>query len=101
MTLNQIGLEHYTWVTRNFDGVSPLTQALALAEETGEVSRVILKTHHGIRSSDRGLIADELADVILVASGLASMLGVDLDAAVASKSIRRDEKDFRSRPDSG
>jgi NTP pyrophosphatase (non-canonical NTP hydrolase) len=101
MSLNDIGRQHCAWQDRNFDRISPLTQALALAEETGEVARAVLKTHHGIRSQDRGDVAEELADVVLVASGLAARLGIDLEAAVAAKAARRDLKDFRARPETG
>lgn len=99
--LNEIGLRHQEWQDKNFDGLSSLTQGLALSEEVGEVSRAILKRHHGIRSQDRGNLADELADVILVAAALAIREGIDLDAAVASKAARRDLKDFRARPETG
>lgn len=100
-TLNEIGQAHQVWQDKNFDDISLLTQGLALSEECGEVSRAILKAHLGIRAADRGNLADELADVILVASSLATRTGIDLDAAVASKAARRDLKDFRARPNSG
>ena len=101
MTLNDIGLRHQEWQDKNFDGISPLTQGLVLAEECGEVARAIVKRHHGIRAHDRGNLAEELADVILVATSLAIREGIDLDAAVASKAARRDLKDFRARPETG
>lgn len=99
--LNEIGQRHREWQDRNFDGISVLTQGLVLAEECGEVARAIVKEHHGIRAHDRGNLAEELADVILVATALAARAGIDMDAALASKAARRDLKDFRARPETG
>lgn len=101
MTLNEIGKAHCDWQNKNLDGISVLTQGLVLAEECGEVARAIVKAHHGIRAHDRGNLAEELADVILVATSLAVREGIDLDAAVAAKSAKRDLKDFRARPLTG
>lgn len=100
--LKAIGQAHREWQDKNFgDTVSALTQGLVLAEECGEVARVIVKRHAGIREHDRGDLADELADVVLVATALAVREGIDLDAAVASKAARRDLKDFKARPSTG
>lgn len=101
MTLNEIGRQHQAWQDKNFDGISLLTQGLCLSEECGEVSRAIVKAHHGVRAKDRGNLAEELADVILVATSLATRAGIDLDAAVAAKAAKRDLKDFRARPETG
>ena len=100
-TLNEIGQKHREWQDKNFTDISVLTQGLCLAEECGEVARAIVKEHHGIRAHDRGNLADELADVILVATGLAARCGIDMDAALASKAARRDLKNFRERPETG
>jgi len=99
--LNDIGTRHQAWQDQNFDGISLLTQGLVLAEECGEVARAIVKAHHGIREHDRGNLADELADVILVATSLATRAGIDLDEAVFRKAAKRDLKDFRARPGTG
>lgn len=99
--LNEIGARHREWQDKNFDNCTSLTQALALAEECGEVCRAVLKTHHGIRESDRGQVGEELADVILVATALAHRLGIDIDLEVSKKAAKRDLKNFRARPDSG
>lgn len=102
MTLKEIGQEHLAWKMRNFGStVDDLTDALVLCEEAGEVAKVVVKTHHGIRAHDRGDLAEELADVVLVATGMAVRCGIDLDAAVAAKAAKRDKKDFRARPTTG
>lgn len=101
MTLNEIGRRHREWQDKNFEHISTLTQGLVLAEECGEVARAIVKRHHGIRAHDRGNLAEELADVVLVAAGLAAREGIDLDEAVKAKAAKRDLKDFRARPETG
>ena len=99
--LREIGLAHFAWQEKNFDGLNLLTQGLALSEECGEVSRAVLKKYLGIREKDRGDLSEELADIILVATAFAVRAGIDLDAALAKKAAARDLKDFRARPETG
>lgn len=66
---------------------SPLTNMSLLAEETGEVARIIARRYGDQRAksgeeiSDDAL-ADELADVIRVAICLVNQTGIDLDQAM-------------------
>ena len=62
---------------------SPLTNMAILAEETGEVARVMAR-RYGDQSSkptDTADLADELADVMWVIMAIANQTGVDLTEA--------------------
>lgn len=61
-------------------------QGLKLAEEAGEACQALAREALG--SSKPYDLAGELADVVIVAAGLAARCGIDLDAAVASKLAR-------------
>ena len=73
-----------------------LTNLAQLMEEVGEVAR-ILSRDYGEQSwregTDRGDLADELADVLFVTICLANQTGIDLEAALKKnldKKTRRD-----------
>jgi NTP pyrophosphatase (non-canonical NTP hydrolase) len=73
-----------------------LTNLAQLMEEVGEVAR-ILSRDYGEQSwregTDRGDLADELADVLFVTICLANQTGIDLEAALRKnldKKTRRD-----------
>lgn len=83
--LNTIGREVYELQQQLWPDTTTLVQGLVLAEEAGEVCRVLAKSSQGIRETTRGDLADELADVVIVALGLAAREGVDIDQAVAAK----------------
>lgn len=59
---------------------SPLTNMAILAEEVGEVARVIARTdgEQSAKSGERLDLADELADVLWVVMALANQHGIDL-----------------------
>lgn len=91
ITIRQMQLEVDRWITtvgvRYF---SPLTNLAILAEETGEVARIMAR-RYGDQSSkptDKG----ELADVMWVVTAIANQTGVDLSEAFVNnlnkKSIR-------------
>lgn len=88
------------WQTTQFNA-NILERALALAEESGEVARVILKTSNGIRPETRGNLREELADVFLTVCGLAGASGIDLEEAVQERLERTLNLDFRSDPEAG
>ena len=59
---------------------SPLTNMAVLAEETGEVARIMARLY-GDQSAKEGEkleLADELADVLWVVTAIANQTGVDL-----------------------
>jgi len=61
------------------------TEALALAEEAGEVARAVLKRWHGVRGSREAWTAalrQEIAQVVVVALRLAALERFDLAEAV-------------------
>ncbi len=95
ITLNELQSIVDSWITtvgvRYF---SPLTNMAVLAEETGEVARIMARIH-GDQSAKPGEkldLADELADVIWVVAAIANQNGVNLTEAfmnnIAKKSIR-------------
>lgn len=59
--------------------------ALALAEEAGEVCKLVLERECYGAAPAPDKLAGELADVVVCAAELASRYGVDLDAAVRTK----------------
>lgn len=86
---NNVTLAHaqqvvHQWITST--GVryfSPLTNMAVLAEEVGEVARIIARTD-GDQSPKPGEdmnLADELADVLWVVCAIANQHGIDLSDA--------------------
>lgn len=65
------------WHRSRFPWATDLHVGLKLAEEAGEVARWLV--------DGRGDLAEELADVVIVANVLASRSDIDLDSAVESK----------------
>lgn len=105
-TLSLDELQHivHEWITTH--GVryfSPLTNMAILAEETGEVARVIARID-GEQSAKPGEtldLADELADVIWVVAALANQHDINLREAVMNnlrKKTIRDKERHRSNP---
>ncbi len=82
---------------------SPLTNMAILAEETGEVARIIAR-QYGEQSSKPGEklnLADELADLLWVIIAIANQTGVDLTAALRTnieKKTARDATRHKSNP---
>lgn len=82
---------------------SPLTNTAILAEETGEVARLMARIYgdQSAKPGDEGSLADELADVMWVVMALANQTGVDLARAFAdnlAKKTTRDTDRHRSNP---
>lgn len=95
LTLHEMQQTVDSWITtvgvRYF---SPLTNMAILAEETGEVARIMARMH-GDQSAKPGEqldLADELADILWVVAAIANQNGVNLTQAfmnnIAKKSIR-------------
>lgn len=88
------------WITTTGGGYfSPLTNMTILAEETGEVARVMARVYGDqvAKPADKLALADELADVLWVVAAIANQTGVDLTAALAanlSKKTTRDKDRF-------
>lgn len=82
---------------------SPLTNTAILAEETGEVARIMARTHgdQSFKNGEKCNLADELADVLWVVSAIANQEGIDLTEAFANnlnKKNVRDKERHRSNP---
>lgn len=83
-------LQDYVWQInkeRGFDITDPSKKLVLLMEEIGELAKAVRKTvgmkfTNTTRQTD---IEEELADVQIVLLGLAGVLGVDMQQAVASK----------------
>lgn len=80
---------------------SPLTNMAVLAEETGEVARIMARRYGDQvpKPGDKANLADELADTMWVLMAIANQTGVDLTEAfvrnIAKKSARDAER-FKS-----
>lgn len=74
---------------------SPLTNMAILAEETGEVARIMAR-RYGDQSTKPGEntdLADELADVMWVVMAMANQTGVDLTKAFADNLAKKTARD--------
>ena len=63
----------------------PLGAGVALAEECGEVARVLLDHHAYGKPLDQEMLGSELMDIFVVIAEIATLHGIDLDAAAAHK----------------
>ena len=88
MTIEQLQQTVDRWILGTGGGYfDPLTNMAMLAEETGEVARVMARLYGMQRpkASDpctREALADELADVVWVAVAIANQTGIDLTEAI-------------------
>lgn len=74
---------------------SPLTNMAILAEETGEVARVLARTdgEQSPKPGDKLDLADELADLLWVAMAIANQHGIDLARAFANNLVKKNVRD--------
>lgn len=63
----------------------PLASSTALAEECGEVARLLLDHHAYGAALDKDALGGELMDVIVCICEIASLHGIDLDTAASAK----------------
>ena len=87
-----------------FRSLGPGYLALSLAGEAGELANVVKKAwrvnpligqpdgYSVVTAEHRGLIADELADVVMLSLVLANHLGIDVEAKVGRKLETIDER---------
>ncbi len=75
---------------------SPLTNTAILAEETGEVARLMARIY-GDQSfkegEDPSALGDELADVLWVVAAIANQTGVDLNEALRHNIAKKTTRD--------
>lgn len=84
------------WIRATSAGYfSPLTNMAVLAEEVGEVARVMARTYGDQRAKpgDSLDLADELADVLWVTLAIANQTGVDLTEALRRNLDKKNSRD--------
>ena len=76
---------------------SPLTNMAILAEETGEVARIMARRYgdQSFKADEKDDLADELADLMWVTMAIANQCGVDLTQAFADNLRKKAERDSR------
>lgn len=97
MTISELQHQVDEWITtigvRYF---SPLTNMAILAEEVGEVARIMARRYgdQSEKPSDRDRdLGDELADVMWVVACLANQTGIDLTDAIARNFEKKNMRD--------
>lgn len=99
ITLKSMQHTVHRWITTT--GVryfSPLTNMAILAEETGEVARIMARLHgdQSWKPGEQPDLADELADMLWVIAAIANQEGIDLTEAfmnnLQKKNIRDKER---------
>lgn len=96
ITLERLQEEVGRWITTTGGGYfSPLTNAVILAEETGEVARIMARRYGDQKAKpcDTGDLADELADLLWVLTAIANQTGVDLTEAVRRNFDKKNTRD--------
>lgn len=84
------------WITTT--GVryfSPLTNMAILAEETGEVARIMARRYgeQSFKAGERDNLDDELADLLWVLIAIANQTGVNLTEAFARNLQKKTQRD--------
>ncbi|MCI8998411.1 MAG: nucleotide pyrophosphohydrolase [Muribaculaceae bacterium] len=101
LSLRQLQATVDEWITTvGVKYFSPLTNMAILAEETGEVAKVMARKYGDqvAKPGDMDDLADELADVLWVLTAIANQTGVDLTEAFRrniEKKTARDKERFR------
>lgn len=74
---------------------SPLTNMAILAEETGEVARIMARKHgdQSFKPDENPDLADELADILWVVSAIANQEGIDLQQAILNNLNKKNIRD--------
>ncbi len=95
MTIKQLQSTVDNWIkTVGVRYFSPLPNMAILAEETGEVARIMARRYgdQSEKPGEKSDLADELADVIWVVTAIANQTGINLTEAIMNnidkKSIR-------------
>lgn len=74
---------------------SPLTNMAILAEETGEVARIMARTHgdQSFKPGESHDLGDELADLLWVTMAIANQNGIDLTEAFRRNLDKKTSRD--------
>lgn len=104
MTLSQLQETVDKWIkTVGVRYFSPLTNMAVLAEETGEVARVMARKYgdQSFKPGESQELADELADLLWVTVAIANQSGVNLTEAINAnirKKTLRDAERHKNNP---
>ena len=104
MTLQDYQEQVDRWVrTVGVRYFSELTNTAILAEEVGEVARIMARRYgdQSFKGEESDTLADELADVLFVVVCIANQTGIDLTRAVTAnleKKTARDRRRHRNNP---
>lgn len=96
ITIAQMQSAVDTWIkTYGVRYFSPLTNMAVLAEECGEVARVMARVYgdQSAKPGDSLALADELADVVWVVAAIANQTGVNLTAAFRNNLVKKSVRD--------
>ena len=99
MTLTEAQALVDEWIRGTGKGYfQPVTNVAVLAEEVGELARIVLRRYGEQRPKESDEIGDEklreeLADVLWVTLALANQLGVDMEDALQRGHAKRCERD--------
>lgn len=74
---------------------SPLTNMAILAEETGEVARIMARLHgdQSFKEGETPNLADELSDLLWVTIAIANQEGIDLTKALQQNIEKKSSRD--------
>lgn len=101
MTVKEFQQTVDVWISTTGGGYfSELTNAAVLAEETGEVARVMARLYGDQRPKPgdpctTAQLADELADLMWVAAAIANQTGIDLTEAMARNMEKKNLRDAK------
>ena len=104
MTLSQLQETVDKWIkTVGVRYFSPLTNMAVLAEETGEVARIMARKYgdQSFKPCESQDLADELADLLWVTVAIANQTGVNLTEAINAnirKKTLRDAERHKNNP---
>lgn len=95
--LDALQADLFAWATTTYGTQTMERRGLVIAEEAGEVARVILKTAEGTRPSTRGDLGEELAQLIVAILVTAETAGIRLSSilprVIAKLKARKVERD--------
>ena len=97
LTLAEMQRQVDEWITtigvRYF---SPLTNMAILAEETGEVARIMARRYgdQSFKPGDKDDLADELADLLWVIAAIANQSNVNLEEAFCRNIEKKTSRDI-------
>ena len=75
---------------------SPLTNMAILAEETGEIARIMARRFgdQSAKPGDNLDLADELADLLWIAAAIANQTGINLTEAIHNNIAKKNVRDL-------